>query len=121
MTNQELSLTTSKVIYDYIDGQEVATDIAMETSLAYQIRKDIITTQGSPGTIELSTSNVIYDCIDEHDTSSDIVMEASPAYQTKMMATIATDPNHKQQKLSCCASDEEKNSYTSSKDLGGIA
>ena len=91
MTDQGMASDTSNIIYDYINAHEMENVMAMETSLAYQIKKDVITTHDSPVTIQSPTPNVIYDNIDEQDIISfDIAMEASPAYQAKTNVTTTT-------------------------------
>ena len=87
VANQEVAPATSNAIYDYIEVHELETDMVMETSLAYQIKKADL-----PRTLESATPNVIYDTIDEQGIlSSDIAMEVSPAYQAKAMVTGTTE------------------------------
>ena len=86
-TNQEVAPATSNTNYDYIDVHELETDMVMETSLAYQTKKESL-----PKKLESATPNVIYDTIDEQGIlSSDIAMEDPPAYQAKAMVTDTTE------------------------------
>ena len=88
MTNQEVAPAMSNANYDYINVHELETDMVMETTLAYQIKKE-----GLPKKLESATPNVIYDTIDEQGIlSSDIGMDDSPAYQAKAMVTDTTEP-----------------------------
>ena len=87
-TNQEVALAISNANYDYIEVHEMETDMVMETSLAYETKKE-----GLSKTLESATPNVLYDTIDEQGIlSSDIAMEDSPAYQAKAMVTDTTEP-----------------------------
>ena len=93
VTNQEVAPATSNAIYDYIDVHKLETNMVMETSLAYQIKKE---------GLESAIPNVIYDTIDEQGIlSSNIAMEKSPAYQTHAKIAATTESQAPKLSLPC--------------------
>ena len=84
-TNQERALMgTSNGFYECpishtIVTHETLTELAMESSPAYQLKEEIITTSNSVGRVAPDTLSVIYDNIDINRESADMVTEAISA------------------------------------------